>query len=85
MGSDEGVAAPAGGAQRIAVPSISLPKGGGVIRGIGEKFATNPVTGAGYMSPILGALLAGDDADFVTGQTIWVDGGLFTKPAWPYE
>ena len=23
-------------------------------------------------------------ADFVTGQTIWVDGGLFAKPHWPY-
>jgi NAD(P)-dependent dehydrogenase (short-subunit alcohol dehydrogenase family) len=23
--------------------------------------------------------------DFVTGQTIWVDGGLFAKPEWPYE
>jgi NAD(P)-dependent dehydrogenase (short-subunit alcohol dehydrogenase family) len=29
--------------------------------------------------------LAGDQADFITGQTIWVDGGLFTRPAWPYE
>jgi NAD(P)-dependent dehydrogenase (short-subunit alcohol dehydrogenase family) len=29
--------------------------------------------------------LASDQADFVTGQTIWVDGGLFSKPAWPYE
>ncbi len=29
--------------------SISLPKGGGAIRGIGEKFAANPVTGAGSM------------------------------------
>jgi NAD(P)-dependent dehydrogenase (short-subunit alcohol dehydrogenase family) len=28
---------------------------------------------------------AGDQADFVTGQTLWVDGGLFAKPAWPYE
>jgi NAD(P)-dependent dehydrogenase (short-subunit alcohol dehydrogenase family) len=27
---------------------------------------------------------ASDDADFITGQTLWVDGGLFTKPAWPY-
>lgn len=27
---------------------------------------------------------AGDQADFVTGQTLWVDGGLFTKPHWPY-
>lgn len=26
-------------------PAISLPKGGGSIRGIGEKFAANPVTG----------------------------------------
>src|SRR5262245_31269268 len=31
-------------------PSISLPKGGGAIRGIGEKFAANPVTGIGSMS-----------------------------------
>lgn len=29
--------------------------------------------------------LAGDEASFVTGQTIWVDGGLFTQPRWAYE
>jgi RHS repeat-associated protein len=34
----------------VAAPSISLPKGGGAIRGIGEKFAANPVTGTGSMS-----------------------------------
>jgi NAD(P)-dependent dehydrogenase (short-subunit alcohol dehydrogenase family) len=28
--------------------------------------------------------LAGDGGDFISGQTIWVDGGLFSKPAWPY-
>jgi RHS repeat-associated protein len=33
-----------------AVPKIELPKGGGAIRGIGEKFAANPVTGTGTMS-----------------------------------
>ena len=33
-----------------SVPSISLPKGGGAIRGIGEKFAANPVTGTGSLS-----------------------------------
>ena len=27
--------------------------------------------------------LAGRDASFITGQTIWVDGGLFTQPPWP--
>ncbi|MEA2235092.1 MAG: hypothetical protein QOD83_4908 [Solirubrobacteraceae bacterium] len=31
------------------IPSISLPKGGGAIRGIGEKFAANPVTGTGAL------------------------------------
>ncbi len=29
--------------------------------------------------------LAGDAGDFVTGQTIWVDGGLFSHPIWPYK
>src|SRR6266508_1445499 len=31
-------------------PAIALPKGGGAIRGIGEKFAANPVTGTGSMT-----------------------------------
>src|SRR6266487_1992924 len=35
---------------RTPLPSLSLPKGGGAIRGIGEKFAVNPVTGTGSMS-----------------------------------
>ena len=29
--------------------------------------------------------LASDAAEFITGQTLWVDGGLFSKPSWPYE
>ncbi len=28
--------------------------------------------------------LATDQADFVTGQTIYVDGGAFSMPSWPY-
>jgi NAD(P)-dependent dehydrogenase (short-subunit alcohol dehydrogenase family) len=28
--------------------------------------------------------LVSTEADFITGQTVWVDGGLFAKPAWPY-
>ena len=31
-------------------PQISLPKGGGAIRGIGEKFSTNAMTGTGSMA-----------------------------------
>src|SRR5881275_2751004 len=35
---------------RNPLPTISLPKGGGAIRGIGEKFAANPITGTGSMT-----------------------------------
>jgi RHS repeat-associated protein len=31
-------------------PAVSLPKGGGAIRGMGEKFDANPVTGTGSLS-----------------------------------
>jgi hypothetical protein len=33
---------------QLKVPQISLQKGGGALKGIGEKFAANPVTGTGY-------------------------------------
>ncbi len=36
--------------QGVQAPTISLPKGGGAIRGMGEKFGANPVTGTGSMS-----------------------------------
>jgi RHS repeat-associated protein len=35
---------------RVAAPQLGLPKGGGAIRGIGEKFAANPVTGTGSLT-----------------------------------
>jgi RHS repeat-associated protein len=34
----------------LTSPQVSLPKGGGSVRGIGEKFSANPVTGTGSMS-----------------------------------
>ena len=34
----------------IAAPSVTLPKSGGAIRGMGEKFAANPATGTGSMT-----------------------------------
>jgi RHS repeat-associated protein len=37
-------------AQPFAPPQLSLPKGGGAIRGIEEKFQANPVTGTGSLS-----------------------------------
>lgn len=46
------VAAPRPGAAspRALLPSITLPKGGGAIRGIGEKFSTNSATGTVSLS-----------------------------------
>jgi hypothetical protein len=35
---------------QLTPTAISLPKGGGAIRGMGEKFAANPVTGTGSMT-----------------------------------
>jgi Salmonella virulence plasmid 65kDa B protein len=50
-GQQRGETKDAGGDQpQLSRPTISLPKGGGAIRGIGEKFAANPVTGTGSMS-----------------------------------
>lgn len=38
---------------QVTAPTISLPKGGGAVRGIGEKFGANPVTGtASFSVPI---------------------------------
>ena len=35
---------------KTVAAAISLPKGGGAIKGIGEKFAANPVTGTGSLT-----------------------------------
>src|SRR5947209_14893086 len=50
MASPERTTSRSDGEQKLAAPSISLAKGGGAIRGMGEKFASNPVTGTGSMS-----------------------------------
>src|SRR3712207_579726 len=40
----------AAGEGPLPTPAISLPKGGSAIRGMGEKFSANPVTGTGSLS-----------------------------------
>jgi hypothetical protein len=46
--SGDGTLAP--GPSGVQAPVVSLPKGGGAIQGIGEKFAANPVTGTGSLT-----------------------------------
>jgi NAD(P)-dependent dehydrogenase (short-subunit alcohol dehydrogenase family) len=45
-----------------------------------------PLGRVGYPRDVARAVifLASDAGEFITGQTIWVDGGLFSKPSWPY-
>jgi RHS repeat-associated protein len=38
-----------GGPARVSISTPSLPRGGGAIRDIGEKFTTNPATGTGSL------------------------------------
>jgi hypothetical protein len=49
-GNDTSGKESAGKSFQITPPAITLSKGGGAIRGIGEKFAANPVIGTGSMS-----------------------------------
>jgi NAD(P)-dependent dehydrogenase (short-subunit alcohol dehydrogenase family) len=46
-----------------------------------------PLGRIGLPTDIAKAVLyfAGDQSDFVTGQTLFVDGGVGAKPQWPYE
>jgi RHS repeat-associated protein len=49
-GGADGQREPSAERARVSAPTLSLPKGGGAIHGIGEKFAANPVTGTASMS-----------------------------------
>ncbi|WOH38170.1 SDR family NAD(P)-dependent oxidoreductase [Thalassotalea fonticola] len=46
-----------------------------------------PLGRVGYPDDIYNAVdfFASASSSFVTGQTIWVDGGVFTAPNWPYK
>lgn len=45
-----------------------------------------PLRRVGTPQDLVGAVLffAGEGSRFITGQTLWVDGGVFTCAAWPY-
>ncbi len=52
----------------------------------GTWAAQTPLGRVGYPADVAHTVvfLASEKAEFVTGQTIWVDGGLFSRPVWPY-
>jgi NAD(P)-dependent dehydrogenase (short-subunit alcohol dehydrogenase family) len=45
-----------------------------------------PLARVGQPADVAGVVvfLASEASAFVTGQTIWIDGGLFSRPVWPY-
>lgn len=51
----------------------------------GRWGAVTPLGRVGTPEDVAGAVLflSGPAAAFITGQTLWVDGGLFTQPPWP--
>ncbi len=46
-----------------------------------------PIRRVGQVSDVAAAVvfLTSDDAEFTTGQTVYVDGGLWTAGQWPYQ
>ncbi|HWW76382.1 MAG TPA: SpvB/TcaC N-terminal domain-containing protein, partial [Pyrinomonadaceae bacterium] len=48
--ADNGAQPTNGQAGRASLPSVALPKGGGAVRGMGEKFGANPATGTGSLT-----------------------------------
>jgi RHS repeat-associated protein len=54
-GNDEGRTTEPSSGRKSLIPAVSLPSGGGAIRGMGEKFHVNAVTGTSSLSIPLGA------------------------------
>lgn len=54
---------------------------------LGKWSKITPLGRVGYPADIgkVVVFLASHMADYVSGQTIWVDGGLFSRAPWPYE
>jgi RHS repeat-associated protein len=62
----------------MSAPSIALPKGGGAIRGIGEKFDANPVTGTGRFT--LPITVSPGRSEFAPNLSLAYDSGSGNGP-----
>ena len=63
---------------QFAAPQINLPKGGGAIRGIGEKFSANAVTGTGSLTIPIAASAA--RSGFTPQPSLQYDSGSGNGP-----
>src|SRR5262245_40092072 len=78
--SSDGLASGGSAQESSAVvpPAVTLPKGGGALRGIGEKFGANPVTGTGSLTIPLSA--SPGRAGFAPDLSLTYDSGSGNGP-----
>ncbi len=72
----------------VAPGAVEIERTRGEANDFGGTWAkVTPLGRVGQPEDIASAVvfLASDAASFISGQTIWVDGALFSKPVWPYE
>jgi 3-oxoacyl-[acyl-carrier protein] reductase len=72
----------------VAPGAIEIERTKREIPNYAETWAkVTPLRRIGTPSDIASAVvfLASEDSAFINGQTIWVDGGLFCQPIWPYK
>lgn len=72
----------------VAPGAIELERTQQEAPGYAQTWAkVTPLGRVGRVEDVAGvvAFFASPAAAFVTGQTIWVDGGVFTRATWPYE
>ena len=70
----------------VAPGAIEVDRTAGSTADYGAKWgAVTPLRRVGRPADIAGPVLffASPAASFVTGQTLWVDGGVFSRPVWP--
>lgn len=66
------------GSDQAKLAAVSLPKGGGAIRGIDEKFSVNPATGTGALT--LPVLTTPSRSNFYPKLTLSYDAGAGNGP-----
>jgi NAD(P)-dependent dehydrogenase (short-subunit alcohol dehydrogenase family) len=70
----------------VAPGAIATERTSAEAAGYSEKWAKiTPLRRVGTPDDIVGPVmfLTSESSSFVTGQTLWVDGGVFSQASWP--